>query len=206
VTGWRRSLQSGLSLLELLAVLGLIGLVAAGASPALRRIFARASCELTARSLTSDIRLCRSEAIGKAVARALVFDRRADGTYVVTLIRDGDGDGVHADDIRRGIDTPLEGPTAFRERYGQARLGFHPSLHQLRSPPPVGSQLAPLVDPIRLGTTDTVSFSTRGTMTSGTFYLTDGVDRQWAVVVYGTTGRLRVWEYVLKRGQWVERF
>jgi hypothetical protein len=36
--------------------------------------------------------------------------------------------------------------------------------------------------------------------------MTDGLERQFAVVVFGMTGRIRVWEYDLGMRAWRPRF
>ena len=189
----------------MLGVLALMGLLLVGAAPSARRAIAREFTEISAHQLVSELRLRRGEAVACAVSRALVFSRNGEGEWVVALVVDGDGAGVRADDMRRQVDRVLEGPQAFVDRYGGARLGFHPSLRELRSPPPTNAPLGALDDPVRLGLADLVSFNPRGTITSGTLYITDGTDRQFAVVLYGLTARLRVWEYDLSLRRWLPR-
>lgn len=206
MTPRRRPDPGGASLVEATVVVALLGLLLAGAVPAARKAIAREEAELAPRLVTGEIRERRSETIATAVARALMFERAADGEWMVSFVTDGDGDGVRIDDVRRGVDSVVEGPMAFVDRYGGARLGFHPRLTQLRSPPPTSAPLGELDDPVRLGLSDTLSFSPRGTMTSGTLYMTDGLERQFAVVVYGMTSRIRVWEYDLGMRAWRRHF
>ena len=202
----RRPRQGGIYFPEILAILALMGLALAGAAPSARRVIARELGEITASQIVSEIRLHRSETVASGVGRAMVFARRSDAEWTITVVLDGDGDGVRADDRRRGIDRIVDGPQAVTDRFGGARLGFHPSLTQLRSPPPTSAPLGDLDDPVRLGLGDVISFNPRGTITSGTIYLTDGSERQLAVVLYGQTARLRLWEYDLSLGRWKARF
>jgi hypothetical protein len=58
-------------------------------------------------------------------------------------------------------------------------------------------------DPIRFGRSDLVSFSPRGTSSSGTLYVSDGRLAAAAIVLYGGTGRIRIWVYDRERGAWV---
>lgn len=123
---------------------------------------------------------------------------------MVSFVEDGDGDGIRSDDLRRGIDRITEGPVPVRDRWG-IEPGYARSLVSLTSPPPDEDRLSNLEDPVRFGSRDIVSCSSRGTITPGTFYLSDGSERQLAVVVAGSTGRVRVWEYQLERRLWVLR-
>ena len=201
----RRPGRAGASLLELLVLLALLAVVLAGAVGSARRALARSRAETGARRLASDVRRQRSLAIATATARALSFERDAAGEWTVGLLLDGDGDGIRASDVALGIDAAVEGPEAFAARYGGVRLGFLPTIDTLRSPPPGSTPLGALTDPVRLGLSDVLVLTTRGSTTSGTLYLTDGTDRQFAVVVYGMTGRSRTWEYEARARQWRER-
>ena len=69
----------------------------------------------------------------------------------------------------------------------------------------ITTPLAPLRDPVRFGRSDLITCNSRGVLASGTVYLTDGSDRQGAVVVYGATARVRIWEYDLGARRWVMR-
>jgi hypothetical protein len=175
----------------------LLTLAGTGARGALRRQEAPRG----ARRLVSEVRLRRSQAIGTARTLGLVFQRKA-GAWRVSLCADGNGDGIGADDVRKGRDPLLDGPQPFSERYGGAAPGFHPSLESLTSPPPASEPLRSLDDPVRFGSADVITFNPRGQVSSGTLYLTDGRERQLAVVVYGATARVRVWEYDLRSRRW----
>ena len=199
--GRRRSGETGLSLVEAFVAAGVLAGFAAVSCLTLQRAIHRFEAPCAARRALSDLRLRRAQAVARARSVAVVF-RRAGGAWVVAIHEDGDGDGVRADDMRRGIDACVDGPEVFDRRYGSARPGFLPGLVDLRSPPPSSEPLGPLEDPVRFGTTDVVSCGPRGGMTSGTLYLTDGRERQLALVVYGPTGRLRLWEYDRKTRTW----
>ena len=59
-------------------------------------------------------------------------------------------------------------------------------------------------DAIRIGAARLLSFAPTGSGTSGTIYLR-GSTRQFAVRVYGPTGRVRLLEFDRRQRVWVER-
>ena len=59
----------------------------------------------------------------------------------------------------------------------------------------------PFDDPIRIGSTDLLSFGPLGTATSGTLFLTDRHTRLYAVVLYGRTAKIRVWRFSMETGR-----
>ena len=189
---------------EALVTLALASLLLAGAASVSGRILRRARAPAAARAAASELRRARAEAVSRQRNVGLRFERLPGGAWSAELVEDGDGDGIRTADIRRGIDRVREGPWRVRDRWG-VEPGFVRGLTSLRSPPPDQQPLGSLDDPLRFGSTDIVSCSPRGTITPGTIYLTDGLERQFAVVAYGSTARVRVWEYVLPRGEWVLR-
>jgi len=69
--------------------------------------------------------------------------------------------------------------------------------------PPGSSSLLPGGDPVRFGRSDIITFTPHGTSSSGTLYVSDGHSTLTAVVVYGGTGRLRLWRFDRDRWLWV---
>ena len=68
-------------------------------------------------------------------------------------------------------------------------------------PPVESGAAAPGVDPIKLGSSDLLSFSSLGTSSSGSLYIR-GNGAQYVVRVFGETGRTRVLVYVPRTGKW----
>ena len=68
--------------------------------------------------------------------------------------------------------------------------------------PPGSASLLPGGDPVRFGRSDIITFTPHGTSSSGTLYVSDGHSTVTAVVVYGGTGRLRLWRFDRDRWQW----
>jgi hypothetical protein len=194
----------GASLLEATLACALLGMLAASGVLAAARAVARSRAPATAERFQSEVRWWRAQAIATATSLGLEV-REGEGDWMVSVYEDGDGDGIRRDDVRAGRDRLREGPRPWSARMGEARPGFHPALSELRSPPPEGRPLGALVDPVRFGRSAYISFSPRGSVSPGTLYVTDGRERQVAVVVYGATGRVRVWEYDLRAAAWRAR-
>jgi hypothetical protein len=139
----------------------------------------------------------RGEAI--AARRYTAFRvTRPEGRFVFAFYADGDGDGVRSDDIAAGRDPLLAGPRDLPSRYTGVDFGLLDAA--IPEVPPGTGTLAPDSDPVRFGRSDIVSFSPRGTSSSGTLYVSDGRSTVVAVVLYGGTGRIRIWRF--ERGRW----
>lgn len=182
----------------MLAILGLL----LGATIVVASASGRARTPATARVVAGDLRLRRQQAVSGRVTLGLHFQRQGPH-WSVRLLQDDDGDGIQVSG--RAADPVLEGPHPFASVYGPAEPGFLPGLTGLTTPPPSPRPLTNLDDPVKFGSGDLVTFNSRGECSSGTLYLTDGRFRQWAVVLYGATGRVRTWEWDRGGRHWVPR-
>jgi hypothetical protein len=61
---------------------------------------------------------------------------------------------------------------------------------------------APGSDPIRLGSGNIASFSAMGTSSSGTVYIRSRRDAQYAVRIFGETGKTRMLKFEPRTGRW----
>lgn len=196
--------RRGATVPETLVAAALLGLALAGGLGLVAAIAGRTRSSAGAHAVAAELRRLRSEAIARARNMGLGLELDGEGTWRVSIVEDGDGDGLRSDDLRRGVDRVREGPVAAVSRWG-VQPGFMRGLAELRSPPPSETPLADLSDPVRFGTRDLVSCGPRGTITPGTMYLTDGRERQMAVVVAGGSGRVRVWEWRQGSRDWMLR-
>lgn len=182
---------SGFSLLEVLACLAILGILVAASVPLLAGTVAGERL----RAAGWETALLMRELRQRAVAQRLGFGLRfvqSGGLWSYSLYRDGNGNGIRTADILAGRDPFLLGPEEPGMRHEGIRFGL-PEAAVPQIPPGTGPIPDPS-DPVKFGTSDIVSFSPSGSISSGTLYLTDG-RRVTAVVVYGPTGRIRAFRF-----------
>jgi len=193
--------RGGFGLVETLVVLFLIGaglaIGWAGVEPSMRAAKLRAAT----RRMAVLVRWMQSEAVRRRQYVGIVFHLNQEGKYVFDLIQDGDGDGIRTRDLEDGRDFRFSGPFTISRDYPGIRFGYLPE-GPIPSVPPSRGSLDTGKDPIRFGRSDIISFSPRGRSSSGSLYLTDGRDRMMALVIYGPTVRIRVWQFLESAGAW----
>ncbi|PYT17436.1 MAG: hypothetical protein DMF51_02465 [Acidobacteria bacterium] len=191
MTGAARG-EGGFSLLDVSLALLLLGLFAVASAPALLAALSRGRVAAAARDLQQELARLRSEAIAshRSVAMRLTW---SGGRYLYAFYADGDGDGVRADDVASGRDPLIGGPRDLCSRYEGIDFGL--LAEAIPEVPPGSGVLTPGSDPVRFGRSDIITFTPRGTASGGTLYLSDGRAAVAAVVVYGATGRLRIWRF-----------
>jgi type II secretory pathway pseudopilin PulG len=183
-------------MVELLVVVSLMTTLAAVGVPLMLRGMAAARVTSAARHLTGRLRLARMEAVKRSRTVAVRFEPRGD-SYAYTLFVDGNGNGVRSADIAARIDLPMSTPERIEDGFPGVRFAIVPGIRAIEP----GEALDP-GDPVRFGSTDSVSFTAHGTATPGTVYLLGDQAWQYAVRVLGTTGRTRVMRYQFAEGQW----
>jgi hypothetical protein len=181
---------------ELVVTIGLIGTATAAAVPRPQAGLDDARVAGAARYLSSRLADSRMEAIKRSRRVAMRFED-ADAQYAFTVYEDGNGNGVLLSDIRRGVDRPIRGPERLSDNFRNAEFGALPTL-----PPIEPGDSPPGVDPIRLGAGRSVSFNPLGQATSGTVYLSGRNRTQYAVRVFGASGKIRVYRYNWRAGTW----
>jgi hypothetical protein len=191
---------SGYSLPDVMAVLALAGLALSAAVPALAAAAANARTAAAARQMALTFQAARWRAVTTGVGHGLAFERDAAG-WRWTVVADGNGNGLRTADVRSGADPAVEGPHRLEHRVRGVTLGFPPGGTFPRIPPASGA-IHDDGDPIRFGSVDLVSFGPLGTSSSGTVYVTDRQRTLFAVVLYGTTVRVRVWRYDPRARRW----
>jgi type II secretory pathway pseudopilin PulG len=194
------SRRGGASLVELSCALALLGLVAALVLPELGELRRSAATAAAAHHLATTLQAMRFGAVASGRAQGLLFARDAGG-WSWRQVRDGNGNGLRRVEVEAEIDRTLSGPHRLAEVVPGVRFGFPPGGPFPKIPPGRG-RLWPADGPVRFGNADLVSFGPLGGSSSGSFYLTDGRRRLWAVVLYGGTARISVWRFDPKRGRW----
>jgi type II secretory pathway pseudopilin PulG len=195
----------GMSVLELLVAVGVIG-IASGIAFASFAPAASATREAgAARAFAMRVRQTRLEAIQRSAGVALHFVTSSTPPSFRAYV-DGNGNGVRTREIASGVDPPLGPVAALDDALGGVRFALAPDI------PAVGDDDGAASgggaddpgDAIRLGAAGLLSFAPMGSGTSGTIYLR-GETRQFAVRIYGPTGRVRLLEFERSTRAWLER-
>lgn len=198
------SAQRGASLLEVCLALFLLGLASAAVLPACSAWIDGARLGAASGRLTLLFRQLRYQAIACASCRGVVFGSGAGGTVVFVVAEDGNGNGIRRAEVADGTDPVVAGPVSLPDEHGGVCFGIIDTEPVPVLPPGSGTLQNP-ADPVRFGSSDLVSFTPRGTSSSGTVYLLSPQGRMRAVSLFGVTGRIRVWDYLPARGTWIRR-
>jgi hypothetical protein len=150
-----------------------------------------------ARYLAGRIGYGRMDAIKRSTSVALRFVPSTPD-YAFTPYADGNGNGVRAADIRRGVDPPVGVSQQLGDNFAGVRFGLLPGL------PDVDGAAGGSTDGVRIGAARILTMSPNGTATSGTLYV-QGRRAQYAVRVLGATGRTRILKYDTGAGTWISR-
>ena len=149
-----------------------------------------------ARYLSARLQRARMEAVMRSTSVAMKFAQTPDG-YSYTVYLDGNGNGVLTEDIQNGVDRRLNGPERLRDHFAGVDFGAVPGL-----PPIDPGATPPGTDPIRLGVSSIATFTALGTSSSGTVYIRGRRDAQYAVRIFGDTGKTRMLKFVHRSGLW----
>jgi prepilin-type N-terminal cleavage/methylation domain-containing protein len=189
----------GVTLPELLVVLVLGALLFLASAPALATLRSAGRTSAAAHELAITLEGLRWKSVATGASHGLAFASDARG-WSYRIVRDGNGNGLRTTEIARGTDPTLVASVRLEDRLSPVRLGF-PRATSIAEIPPRTGTIADLSDPISFGRSDLVSFSPAGTSSSGTLYVTDGVEL-CAIVLFGPTSRLRVWRYDGRSATW----
>jgi hypothetical protein len=149
-----------------------------------------------ARYVSARLQRARMEAVMRSAEVAIQFDE-SPGGYVYAVFLDGNRNGVRARDIQGGIDRRIVAPERLVDRFTGVDFGAIPGLPAIdEGATPPGS------DPIRLGASRLASFSARGTASSGTVYIRSRLNAQYAVRIFGDTGKTRMLKFDRHTGRW----
>jgi hypothetical protein len=176
----------GAALIDLIFTGGVIVVLAGIAIPAFQASQDHRAPRAAGQFLATRLQMLRLESIKRNVVVALRFDPDDPGR--VRAYVDGDGDGVGQGDVDRGTDYPIDPGTRIADFFDTVTFGIRADV-----PDPDGSgTIAADSDPVRLGSSNFLSFSPLGSASSGTIYLTGRGGPQVCVRVLGATGRVRV--------------
>ena len=188
----------GAALIDLIVACGLAGIVAAIAVPAVDASRDRDLARVAARYVAHRLQMVRLEALKRNVCVAIRFDPIDLGRFAVYA--DGDGDGVLQADIDRGVDRAIAPDVRLSDVFATVAFRIPNEVPD----PDGGSTLTAGSDPLRLGSSNFVTFSPLGSTSSGTLYLTALTGPQMAIRLMGATGRMRVLRFDSATRQWNE--
>lgn len=149
-----------------------------------------------ARYVSARLHRARMEAVIRSADVALRFTATSGG-YEFAVYVDGNRNGVFARDIQSGIDARLSPVERLGDNFVGVEFGALPGL------PPVDSGgTAPGTNPIRLGSSGSASFSALGTSSTGSLYIRGAGSRQYAIRIYGETGKCRILKFDPRSRTW----
>lgn len=189
----------GFSLAEVSTVIAIIGIISLVAVPAFAGHRRRLAVVAAADTIRSIFREVRSRAIARDRNTGVKFTNTATG-WIYAFYNDGNGDGVRNDDIKSGVDFRTDGPYPLATQLQRVTI----SVGNTRIKDPDGDWLQPGDSPVQFGRSTIASFSSIGSGTPGTIYVTDSASSVYAIRVLGSSGRVRILKYDSKRGKWVE--
>jgi type II secretory pathway pseudopilin PulG len=192
----RRSV--GFSLVELLFVVALMATLVAVSVPHLVASLDDLRTAAAARYLAVRLQRVRMDAVRRSRDMAVRFDRSSISP-AFDIVMDGNANGVRAADIERRIDLVIEPSERLPEKFGGVDFG---TLANLPAIDPSGT--APGTNPIRIGGSNLLTFTPHGTSTSGSLYVR-GRRAQYAIRVFGATGKTRVLQFNRAMRQWQAR-
>ena len=192
-----RVCAGGFTLIEVLLAAAIVTVLAGVALPITGSAIDELRTLAAARYLAGRIVHGRMDAIKRSTSVALRFEPSTPD-YAFTPYADGNGNGVRAADIHRGIDPPVGVPQQLGDNFAGVRFGLLPGL------PDVDGVADGDTDGVRIGTARIMTMSPNGTATSGTLYV-QGRRAQYAVRVLGATGRTRILKYDTGAGTWISR-
>ena len=188
--------STGYSLLELTFVVGLMSTVSAIALPQMLTGLDDSRAVGAARYMSTRFQRARMEAVMRSADVALRFTQNG-SRYSYAVYLDGNGNGVLARDIQRGLDRLIAPPEQLSDHFTGVDFGTIPGLPAVD---PGGAP--PGADPIRLGAGSFATFSAAGTATPGSVYIRGRADAQYVDRIYGTTGKTRVLKFDRRARKW----
>lgn len=181
-------------------VLGLLATIAALATPSMLRGLDAARGTSAARHIAGLARLTRAQAARRSVSTGLRFERDGDD-YDYAIYVDGNGNGLRSQDVRRGLDPAITPVERLGDRFPGVTIGLAPGVSGFTD----GGVMEQGAGAVRLGTSDTLTFTPIGTARGGTIFVRSREGRQYAVRVLGATGRTQILEFRPEAGAWMAR-
>jgi type II secretory pathway pseudopilin PulG len=192
----RIEVLGGYSLIELTFVVGLVATLSAITAPPILTNLDDFRTAGAAWHMSARLQAVRMEAVVRSADVALRFTATPGG-YTYAVFQDGNGNGVRTRDIQQGTDRQIQMPERLPDQFAGVDFGTLPGLPPID---PGGSP--PGDDPIRLGSSDILTFSALGTSSSGSLYIRGQRTAQYAIRVLGLSGKTRLLKFDSRARQW----
>src|SRR5262245_7292667 len=173
-----------------------MALVTAAAAPQLLAGLDEWRTRGAVRYLSGRIYQARMEAAVRNADTAVRFVQIG-STYEYSTVTDGNRNGVRSLDIQAGIDPVVHSKERLSDKFPGVEFGALPGL-----PPVDPAGAAPGSDPIRLGTSDMVTFTPLGASTPGSVYIRGRGKVQYVLRVFAETGKIRMLRFYPGSREW----
>jgi type II secretory pathway pseudopilin PulG len=186
---------------EILIALTLVSIAGSLCIASLSPETQRTQEDAAARFLAMQVRDARQEALQRSTTVGIRFEQSGERMQF-RVYADGNRNGVRTRDIQDGIDMPLAAARSLDDDFRGVTFGIAQRL------PPIETGGEPVDvdgDPIRIGPSHILSFGPTGRGSSGTLYLRGRGGGQFAVRIFGPTGRVRLLQFRASDAQWIER-
>lgn len=188
--------DGGYSLVELVFVAALIGTVSAVALPGVLATVDDSRAIGAARYLSSRLQRARMEAVMRSADVALKFVQTPAG-YSYTTYVDGNRNGIRSAEILGRVDREIMPPERLADLFYGVDFGVLPRL------PPVDSGGSPPgADPVKLGSSDILTFTPAGSSSSGSLYILGRRGAQYVIRIFGESGKTRVLKFDPRARRW----
>jgi type II secretory pathway pseudopilin PulG len=188
-------MAAGYSLVELLFVAGLVATLSAVAIPQTLAALDDFRAAGAARYVAARLQRARMEAIMRSAEVGMKFTKTSTG-YTFAVYVDGNANGIRSTDIANGMDRKLSGPERLTDSFRDVDFGTLDGLPAVDAGTP-----APGSDPIRLGPSDMITFTSRATSSAGSIYIRSR-RTQYVVRIFATTAKTRLLKFDAQSRQW----
>jgi Tfp pilus assembly protein FimT len=187
----------GVALIDAVCAIAVCLIMGAIAVPVIGGTLDRERVMVGARYLAGQVQRARLEALRRGASVAVRVDIVSERA-TTRLFADGNGNGVLQRDIDRGVDVALTGVDWLGDHAQDVSLRINQEVPDIDG----NGSLAAGSDPLRIGNSALLTFSPLGSSTSGSLYVSATTGPQFAIRVYGATGRVRVLIFDAQARQW----
>ena len=192
---WMRR-AAGYSLIELVFAIGLMLTLAGITIPQTLAALDDFRAYGAVRYMSGRLHETRTTAVTRTANTAMRFTS-TEHSYAYAVYLDGNRNGVHNADISGGVDAEIHKEERLSDLFPGVDFGAVPGLPSVEP-----GSAPPGDDPVRFGSTNMAVFSALGTSTPGSLYIRGRRDTQYAVRLFGQTGKIRVLKFNSRTRLW----